>query len=107
FALRADRPLPFARPALLTVGDVVASRYRVEELLGAGAFADVYRAADLEVPDHVVALKLFRLPASNDGVAVRELRLIASVSHPSVVQFKDHGWHEGRIFFVMPFYRGE
>ncbi|MDB4972070.1 MAG: hypothetical protein JWN48_411, partial [Myxococcaceae bacterium] len=33
--------------------------------------------------------------------------LIASVFHPSVVQLKDHGWHEGHLWFVMPLYRGE
>jgi serine/threonine protein kinase len=70
----------------------------------------VYRAADLQVPDHIVALKLFHrlaLDAAARDAALRELRLIASVSHPSVVQFKDYGWHGGRAFFVMPFYRGE
>src|SRR5690606_2592604 len=27
--------------------------------------------------------------------------------HPSIVQFKDHGWHESRLWFVMPWYEGE
>jgi serine/threonine protein kinase len=35
------------------------------------------------------------------------LRLIASVFHPSIVQFKDHGWFEERLWFVMPWYDGE
>ncbi|MEM6962357.1 MAG: protein kinase, partial [Myxococcota bacterium] len=39
--------------------------------------------------------------------ALRELRHLASVFHPSVVQFKDHGWHDGRLWFVMPWYEGE
>jgi eukaryotic-like serine/threonine-protein kinase len=39
--------------------------------------------------------------------ALRELQLIASVFHPSVVQLKDHGWHEGHLWFVTPLYRGE
>jgi eukaryotic-like serine/threonine-protein kinase len=55
-------------------------------------------------------LKLFRRLALDDAArqsALREVRLIASVSHPSVVQFKDYGWDAGRLYFVMPFYRGE
>ena len=39
---------------------VIAGRYKVEALLGAGAFADVYRARDCDVTDHVVALKILR-----------------------------------------------
>ncbi|NLE47403.1 MAG: protein kinase [Sandaracinaceae bacterium] len=110
FALRGSIRPPNRKAPILKDGDVVAGRYRIERHLGAGASADVYRAADLEVPDHIVALKLFRRPAADEAAreaALREMRLIASVSHPSVVQFKDHGWHEGRAFFVMPFYRGE
>jgi hypothetical protein len=38
---------------------------------------------------------------------MRELKLIASCSHPSVVQFKDYGWFEGRLWFAMPWYKGQ
>ena len=56
------------------------------------------------------ALKILHQPSPSEVErerAPRELRLIASVFHPSVVQFKDHGWHEGRLWFVMPWYEGE
>jgi eukaryotic-like serine/threonine-protein kinase len=97
-------------PPLLEVGTVVGDRYEVECLLGAGTFAQVYRARDLLVADHSVSLKISRDPASDElavAAAKRELQLIASVFHPSVVQLKDHGWHESRLWFVMPLYRGE
>ncbi|HTV19071.1 MAG TPA: serine/threonine-protein kinase [Polyangiaceae bacterium] len=97
-------------PPVLEIGVVVGDRYEVECLLGAGTFAQVYRAKDLLVPDHSVSLKISRDPATDDqavGAAMRELQLIASVFHPSVVQLKDHGWHESRLWFVMPLYRGE
>lgn len=97
-------------PPLLDVGVVVGDRYEIECMLGAGAFSQVYRARDLLVPDHSVSLKISRDPATDDqavSAAMRELQLIASVFHPSVVQLKDHGWHESRLWFVMPLYRGE
>jgi serine/threonine protein kinase len=97
-------------PPLLEIGAVVGDRYEVECLLGAGTFAQVYRAKDSLVPDHSVSLKISRVPATDDQAvssAMRELQLIASVFHPSVVQLKDHGWHENRLWFVMPLYRGE
>lgn len=97
-------------PPVLEVGAVVGERYEVECLLGAGTFAQVYRARDLIVPDHTVSLKISRDPATDEQAvraAMRELRLIASVFHPSIVQLKDHGWHQSRLWFVMPLYRGE
>ena len=113
FALdpRSARPPRRARRRpVLAEGALIAGRYEIEAPLGAGAFADVYRARDRDVTDHVVALKILRrrsLDASSVHAALRELQLIASVFHPSVVQLKDHGWHEGHLWFVMPLYRGE
>jgi hypothetical protein len=107
---RARGPQRAPRKPVLSVGTVVNKRYEVEAPLGAGAFADVYRARDREVTDHVVALKILRRPAGDAHAvraALRELQLIASVFHPSVVQLKDHGWHNGHLWFVMPLYRGE
>ncbi len=91
-------------------GTIVGGRYAIEARVGLGAFGDVYRAKDTEVPGHVVALKLLHQAAHSKSAkqsALRELRLIASVFHPSIVQFKDHGWFEERLWFVMPWYDGE
>ncbi len=94
----------------LSNGTIVGGRYSIEARVGLGAFGDVYRAKDTEVPGHVVALKMLHQPAHSKSAkqaALRELRLIASVFHPSIVQFKDHGWFEERLWFVMPWYDGE
>ncbi len=94
----------------LATGTIVGGRYAIETRVGLGAFGDVYRAQDTEVPGHVVARKLLHHPAHSKNAkqsALRELRLIASVFHPSIVQFKDHGWYEERLWFVMPWYDGE
>jgi eukaryotic-like serine/threonine-protein kinase len=94
----------------LEPGSVVGGRYRVEAFVADGAFGAVYRATDLDVPGHVVALKLMHRPAASEeerARALREAQLIAAVSHPSVVSFKDHGLHRGRFFIVMPWYEGE
>lgn len=93
---------------MLPRGAVVGQRYEVERWLGEGTFAHVYRARDLEVHDHAVSLKIHKAPAAGAvRQALREVQLIASVFHPSIVQLKDHGWHRGHLWFVMPLYRGE
>ena len=91
-------------------GSVVGGRYEIADFIAAGAFGAVYRAHDLDVPGHVVALKLMhRAPHSEQERerCLREAQLIAAVSHPSVVSFKDHGWHRGRFYIVMPWYEGQ
>lgn len=104
--------LAATKPAMVPLppGTIIGDRYEIEDRIGGGEFAYVYRARDVRVPGHVVALKLLhrvaRTPAARDG-AIRELSLIASAFHPSLVHFKEHGWFEDRLWFVMPFYRGE
>jgi hypothetical protein len=97
-------------PEQVEVGSVVAGRYQIAKFVAAGSFGAVYRARDLDVPGHVVALKLMHRPPSSDSeqaLCRREVQLIAAVSHPSVVSFKDHGFHQGRFYIVMPWYEGE
>jgi len=94
----------------LPVGFLLADRYVIEEHISDGGFGAVYRASDREISSHRLAIKLLHRPAETDKAqqnALRELVLIASVSHPSVVQFKDYGWHQGRLWFAMPFFDGQ
>lgn len=100
----AQRPI-----STLEVGQTLGQRYVIEQRISEGAYGEVFRASDREIRSHQVALKLLRRPAANEAEraeALRELMLIASVSHPSVVQFKDYGWHEDRLWFAMPWFVG-
>ena len=115
-AFSVDQPTPeelaASKPKVVPLppGTLVGDRYELEARIGGGEFAYVYRARDVRVPGHMVALKLLhrvsRTHAAREG-AIRELSLIASAFHPSLVQFKDHGWYEDRLWFVMPFYEGQ
>jgi serine/threonine protein kinase len=97
-------------PAQVGVGSVIGGRYQIVRFVAEGAFGAVYQAQDLDVAGHVVALKLMhRAPATRQErqMHVREVQLIAAISHPSVVSFKDHGVHQDRLYIVMPWYEGE
>src|SRR5687768_9512074 len=78
--------------AELTRGDLVAQRYRIEEMLGVGGMGVVYRAQDLQL-DIPVALKLLRpeLASRPDAFARfrQELLLARQVSSPHVVRIHD------------------
>ena len=91
------------------VGDVIAGRYVVEELAGAGGMSSVYRAHD-ELLDRHVALKLLHSTYLEDEEAVarfrREAQAVARLSHPNVVTVIDRGEEDGHQFIVFEYVDG-
>jgi serine/threonine protein kinase len=88
----------------------IGERFLIETPVGAGAQGEVYRAQDRNVRGHRVAIKIMRHPARTEeqrAAAMRELELLSAVHHPSVLHFLDYGWHEGRLWFAMPWLEGE
>ena len=74
------------------VGDVLAGRYRVDAVLGAGGMATVYRATDLRLEREVAVKVLIPNLARDPSFAERfdrEARLLASVNHPSIAEIFD------------------
>ncbi len=87
--------------------DVIAGRYRIERLLGAGASGRVFLAAD-EVAGRSVAIKMFFAAGARGGAAyerfVREARLASALRHPSLVEVYDVSVERG--FLVMEYRPG-
>jgi tRNA A-37 threonylcarbamoyl transferase component Bud32 len=94
----------------MMVGDVLADRYELEELVGAGGMSSVYRAHD-RVLDRRVALKILHQHFSDDDQYVqrflREARTVAGLSHPNIVTVIDRGDHDGQQFIVFEYVEGE
>jgi len=92
------------------VGDVLAGRYELEELVGSGGMSSVYRAHDREL-ERTVALKVLhqRLAADADVLErfKREARLVAGLSHVNIVAVIDRGEEAGRPFIVLEYIAGE
>jgi eukaryotic-like serine/threonine-protein kinase len=92
------------------VGELIADRYELEELVGSGGMSSVYRAKDSLLERHV-ALKVMHEQLLTDGDHVerfrREARLAAQLSHPSIVTVIDRGEQEGRQFIVFEYVEGE
>ncbi len=90
------QPTPRARGAgELLPGDILASRYRIERLLGRGGMGAVYLAHD-EVLGELVALKLISSAWASDERAMidrfkREAAAARKVSSPNVVRIHDLG----------------
>ncbi len=91
------------------VGTILDGRFRIDEFIGAGGMGAVYQATQLNV-NRKVAVKLIRV----DEVAAvqaqrfeREARIMATFTHPNIVQFYDLGrTPDDVIFIVMEFIDG-
>ncbi|TAP39988.1 serine/threonine-protein kinase [Arthrobacter sp. S39] len=75
------------------MNDVVAGRYRLGEVIGRGGMSSVYSARDRNL-GRDVALKLFAPQAPDAGELKRqeaEIRMLATLNHPSLVTLFDAG----------------
>jgi tRNA A-37 threonylcarbamoyl transferase component Bud32 len=88
---------------------LAGERYELEDRLGHGGMATVYRARDLKL-DREVAIKLLAENLAGDDEIrkrfSREARLAARLDHPNVVQVFDVGEDEDRPFIVMEHVEG-
>jgi tRNA A-37 threonylcarbamoyl transferase component Bud32 len=105
---KASAEAPDAHGKLPTIGDIVDDHYILVRLLGEGAFAKVYFAQRIDIPEHQVALKIFPKVIYEGRNVERELVMLATVGHPNVVQLKDHGTGgDDYVWLTMPVYQGE
>ncbi|MDB5027254.1 MAG: hypothetical protein JWO66_943, partial [Candidatus Eremiobacteraeota bacterium] len=87
-------------------GETLGGRYRVDEMIGRGGMADVYRGADV-VLDRAVAIKV--LTERDDGERdrfLREARSMARLNHRNVVAVYDAGRDGGWSYIVMELVEG-
>jgi DNA-binding beta-propeller fold protein YncE/tRNA A-37 threonylcarbamoyl transferase component Bud32 len=90
------------------IGDVLAG-YRLDELIGRGGMAIVYRAYD-ERLGRSVALKVLAPRLALDTAFrqrfIRESRVAASVDHPNIIPIYEAGEADGFLFIAMRFVQG-
>ncbi|MDX1393777.1 MAG: protein kinase [Gemmatimonadota bacterium] len=87
---------------------MLASRYEIEEEVGRGAMARVFRARDTR-HDRPVAVKILRAEvAVSIGTErfLREIQIAARLHHPHILTLIDSGESDGTPFFVMPLVDG-
>src|SRR5690348_15366332 len=89
--------------------EVLGERYQLQDLIGRGGMATIYRGRDLRM-DRVVAVKLLREVYSTDPKFVtrfqREAKAASSLQHPNIVQVYDYGHSDGNYFIVMELVAG-
>src|SRR5215831_12601102 len=98
------------RPGRSGVGQVIAGRYTLRDVLGEGGMGTVYRADQTRPVKRMVALKLIKIGMDSRAVLARfdaERQALALMDHPNIARVYDGGTTDGgRPFFVMEWVKG-
>jgi serine/threonine protein kinase len=85
------------------------SQYRIEEQIGQGGMATVYKAYQSSINRHV-AIKILPSQYAQDPNFVKrfeqEARAIAALEHPHILPVYDFGTQDGLTYMVMRYVRG-
>lgn len=91
------------------VGMLLNERYKVEQLIGVGGMAYVFTAKDIK-EDKTVAVKILKDEFANNqefvNKFVNESKVLATLSHPSIVEVFDVSFDTPIKFIVMEYIDG-
>ena len=93
------------------LGTLLAGRYVIEEVIGEGGMATVYRARH-KLVDRLVAVKIMNPMLASDPIVRerfrREARSAQKLAHPNIIEIFDQGdTEDGTCYIVMELLRGE
>ena len=95
--------------ALERLRESLSDHYTLEREIGRGGMATVFLATDLK-HNRKVALKVLHpeLAASvGHERFLREIKIVAGLTHPRILTLIDSGEADGLLYYVMPFVEGE
>jgi serine/threonine-protein kinase len=88
---------------------VLQDRYSLEREIGRGGMATVYLATDRK-HERRVAIKVLHPDLAAHGYHperfLREIRIVASLTHPQILPLHDSDECEGFLYYIMPFVAG-
>lgn len=97
-------------PAAHRIGSVIASKYRLEKLLGEGGMGAVFKATHVTVGKQF-AVKVLHAEVSKHPDAKRrftqEAQAAAKIGHPAILDVYDLGEDDGSLYMVMELLEGE
>jgi serine/threonine-protein kinase len=93
------------------IGTLLAGRYVIEEVIGEGGMATVYRARH-KLVDRPVAVKIMSPMLASDAIVRerfrREARSAQKLAHPNIIEIYDQGdTEDGTCYIVMELLSGE
>ncbi len=95
---------------ILSAGTVLSGRYEIQEKIGTGGMAVVYRGRDLKLERNVTVKVLKEEFTQEEDFKSRfttEARSAAKLSHPNIVNVYDVGEDNGIYYIVMEYIHGD
>ncbi len=93
------------------IGTVLANKYRILSLIGAGGMANVYKAVQTTGTHRTVAIKVLKEEYENDADFLRRFRqeahAVLNLSHDNIVRSYDVGEQDGHQFIVLEYVGGD
>src|SRR3954468_17162614 len=91
----------------MRTGEIVAGRFELQRLAGAGGMGEVWRAIDKRA-ERTVALKILAAGTAHGGRFEREAQVLSELRHPAIVRYLGHGETEGGgRYLAMEWLEGE
>src|SRR5262245_55891835 len=91
----------------LRPGTIIVKRYRIEEVIGIGGYACVYRATDMDTGNERAMKELLYVDPGVSKQFRFEAELLISIKMPNIPEGYAVIEDRGRTFFVMEFVRGK
>src|SRR5262245_8450183 len=109
--VNVDPSLVAPLPEDVSIGEVLADKYRIRERIGEGGMGTVFAAEQLGPVERRVAVKVIKPGMDSKSIIIRfaqERQALALMEHPNIAQIHDGGSTRlGRPFFVMELVRGD
>lgn len=91
------------------IGRILNSRYELQQLIGTGGMADVYRATD-NLLGRTVAVKILHPQFAKDPVFIerfrQEAQAAANLNQPNIVNVFDWGIEDSTYYIIMEYVQG-
>ncbi|HKP57193.1 MAG TPA: protein kinase, partial [Polyangiales bacterium] len=94
----------------VTAGDVIAGRYRVEDQLGRGGMAHVFRVHDVSTGRELALKRLLPSGSHSDANAAgfaREYYTLRQLTHPSIIEVYEYGFDREAPYYTMELLSGQ
>jgi serine/threonine protein kinase len=84
---------------------VLKAYYKINKVIGKGAFGIVYKAFEL-CSGRRVAVKQIKIDEQNKNLVLKEVEVLKKVEHPNIVQYFNFLKEDNYMFIIMEFLEG-